>query len=86
MVADRPQALWYTELREKLADSDFEITRIEYGGEFYELFSMILLYIFKWLFRKEIPFKEWFDKNRDTEFLDGRGFTNIFIEARKNCA
>lgn len=73
------------ELEEKLTDTGFKITKIEYSGGFYELFSMILLYIFKWVFRKEIPFKEWFDKNRDREFLDGRGFTNIFIEARKNC-
>lgn len=72
------------ELKEKLADSGFEITRVEYGGGFYELFSMVLLYIFKWFFKKEMPFKEWFDTNRDREFLEGRGFTNIFIEARKS--
>ncbi len=72
------------ELKEKLEESGFEIIKIEYGGRFYELFSMILLYIFKWFFRKEMPFKTWFDKKRDTEFLDGTGFTNVFLEAKKS--
>lgn len=72
------------ELKEKLAESGFEIVKIEYGGEFYELFSMILLYIFKWLFRREMPFKTWFDKKRDAEFLDRTGFTNVFLEAKKS--
>lgn len=71
------------ELKEKLEESGFEIIKIEYGGRFQELFSMILLYIFKWFFKREMPFKTWFDKKRDAEFLDGTGFTNVFLEARK---
>lgn len=71
------------ELKEKLEESGFEVVNIEYGGRFYELFSMILLYIFKWIFKSEMPFKSWFDKKRDAEFLDEAGFTNVFIEAKK---
>lgn len=71
------------ELKEKLEESGFKIIRIEYGGGFYELFSMILLYIFKWFFRREIPFKAWFDKKRDYEFIYRKGFTNVFLEAKK---
>ena len=71
------------ELIENMAESGFEIVKIEYGGGFYELFSMILLYIFKWFFRREIPFKVWFDKKRDVEFINGKGFTNAFLEVRK---
>ncbi|OGH04392.1 MAG: hypothetical protein A2W22_05055 [Candidatus Levybacteria bacterium RBG_16_35_11] len=72
------------ELKEKLEDSGFEIINIEYGGRFYELISMILLYIFKWCFKSEMPFKSWFDKKRDAEFLDGAGFTNVFLKVRKS--
>jgi SAM-dependent methyltransferase len=72
------------ELNNSLIESGYEIVKIEYGGRFYELFSMILLYIFKWFFRKEIPFKIWFDKKRDAEFLNDKGFTNVFIKARKS--
>lgn len=71
------------ELNKKLLKSGFKIVKIEYCGGFYELFGMILLYISKWLFRSEVPFKTWLDKKRDAEFLEGEGFTNIFLEARK---
>lgn len=58
----------------------FKIAQVEYGGGFWELNSMILLYLFKWLFRREIPLKSWFDKKRDEEFLSDYGWTNIFIK------
>lgn len=61
----------------------FEIVKVEYGGGFWELHSMILLYIFKWLFRREIPFKNWFEEKRDVEFLYENGWTNIFVKLRK---
>jgi SAM-dependent methyltransferase len=61
----------------------FEIEKVEYGGGFWELHSMILLYIFKWLFRREIPFKKWFEKKRGVEFLCEDGWTNIFVKLRK---
>lgn len=61
----------------------FEIVEVEYGGGFWELYSMILLYIFKWFFGREIPFKNWFEKKRDAEFLYENGWTNIFVKLRK---
>jgi SAM-dependent methyltransferase len=71
-------------LNKMLKQSGFKVVKHEYGGGFYELFSMILLYIFKWLFRREIPFKNRFDKKRDSEFVDKEGFSTIFIEAIKS--
>lgn len=67
----------------KLAEVGFKIKKVEYGGGFYELISMILLYIFKWIFRREIPFKNWFEKKRDAEFLHKDGWANIFVKLRK---
>jgi 2-polyprenyl-3-methyl-5-hydroxy-6-metoxy-1,4-benzoquinol methylase len=61
----------------------FKIEKVECGGGFWELHSMILLYIFKWFFRSEIPFKNWFEKKRDVEFLRENGWTNIFVKLRK---
>ncbi len=70
-------------LQELLAQSGFRVYSIEYGGGFYELVSMILLYLFKWIFRMEIPFKRWFDRKRDREYLEDKGFATLFIKARK---
>lgn len=66
-----------------LSGNGFKIKNIEYGGGFYELFSMILLYIFKWFFRMEIPFKNWFDVKRNEEYLNGRGFATLFVKNQK---
>jgi len=70
-------------IRGILSKIGFKIEKIEYGGSFYELFSMILLYFFKWFFRKEIPFKNWFDKKREEEYLNKSGFVTLFVKAVK---
>lgn len=70
-------------LQEILTNSGFRIDSVDYGGGFYELVSMILLYFFKWVFRMEIPFKQWFDKKRDREYLNDKGFVTLLIEASK---
>lgn len=66
-----------------LSKAGFKIKKIDYGGGFRELFSMILLYIFKWSFRKEIPFKQWSDNKRAKEYFSNRGFVTLFVEAIK---
>lgn len=70
---------------EKIAQrTGFEIMKVEYGGGFWELYSMILLYIFKWFFRREMPFKNWFEEKRDKEFLSENGQTNMFVKLKKH--
>lgn len=66
-----------------LSKAGFKTENIEYGGGFYELFSMLLLYVYKWFFRKEIPFKNWFEMKREKEYIGNRGFVNLFIKAVK---
>ena len=63
--------------------SGFIIEKVEYGGAFFELFSMFLLYIFKWLLRQELPFKGWFEKKREEEYFNDQGFVNLFLKASK---
>jgi len=44
---------------------------------------MMLLYFFKWLFRKELPFKRWFENKRDKEYFKKNGFVTLFISVVK---
>ena len=44
--------------------------------------SIILLYVFKWIFKREVPFKSWFEKKRETEYLTNtNGFETLFVKA-----
>lgn len=54
-------------------------------GNFFELISMILFYPCKWFFNSEIPFKKWFDKKREQEYLKNlKGWITLFVIAKKN--
>lgn len=65
-----------------LEKEGFKIEKIEKRGRIFELISAILLYIFKWIFGREIPFKEWFEKKRISEYLtDKEGFETLYIRA-----
>ncbi|RLG14617.1 MAG: hypothetical protein DRN71_02855 [Candidatus Nanohalarchaeota archaeon] len=70
-------------LNQILNKSGFKCVEYTYGGGFYEIFAMILLYIFKWIFRYEIPFKKWFDEKRDNEYISSKNnvFTTLFVKA-----
>jgi len=70
---------------EKIAKkTGFKIEKVNYGGGFYELISMIFLYIFKWIFNSEMPFKDWFDHKREMEYFGyKRGFVTLFIALKK---
>lgn len=73
------------QMQEIFENSEFQIEKMKILGGFYELFSMILFYPFKWFFNMEIPFKEWFDKKRDEEYLKKEnGFNTLFVFGRKN--
>ena len=72
-----------TKLKELLSKKGFQIESVNYGGGFYELLSMILLYIFKWVFKMEIPGKRFFENKREREYLDKKGFVTLFLKTRK---
>ena len=72
-----------TELENILLKNSFEIEKTECRGGYYELLSMILLYFFKWILRREIPFKGWFEEKRDEEYLKKDGFVTLFVRAIK---
>ncbi|MFA5406129.1 MAG: methyltransferase domain-containing protein [Candidatus Nanoarchaeia archaeon] len=59
--------------------SDFFIK----AGGFWELSSMVLLYLFKWVFHREIPFKAFFESKREFEYNKDNGMATIFMGATK---
>jgi len=62
----------------------FKIERVEKRGGIFELISAIMMYFFKWILKREIPFKDWFEKKRDCEYLtDKEGFETIYVKATK---
>lgn len=69
-------------LKKILESSGFKVEKSEIRGGFFEIFSMTLFYPLKWLVDSEIPFKSWFDKKRDQEYLK-RGFVTLFVSAKK---
>lgn len=72
------------QIKEIFEDSGFGVEKMEIRGEFWELFSMILFYPFKWFFNMEIPWKRWFDKKREIEYLKNKnGFVTLFVWGRK---
>lgn len=72
------------QIEKLIKKTGFEVEKVEYGGGFYELVSMILLYIFKWIFKSEIPFKSCLEYKRENEYFDyKKGFATLFIVLRK---
>ena len=71
-------------LQNTLNQYGFVIQNCYVLGGIWEGFSVILLYLFKYLVRREIPFKSTFEKNKEREYSIGtnkitKGFMNIFI-------
>ena len=65
-------------------NSGLNIEKMGIKGGFWEIFSMFLLYPFKWFLKMEIPFKEWFDKKREFEYLKkDKGFHTLFVWGKK---
>ena len=66
-----------------LKQEGFEIDNIEIKGGFNELISMIIFYFFKWVFKKEMPLKNYLNEKRDYEYNKQieNGFATLFIGA-----
>lgn len=69
-------------LTKLLEDGDFNVESVEKRGRIFELVSAILLYFFKWVFGTEIPYKDWFEKKRESEYLtDKEGFETLYVKS-----
>lgn len=71
-------------LTDLLNKTGFKILQVETRGGFFEITGTILLYIFKWVFNSEIPFKKFFERQKEKEYLKkNSGVATIFIKAVK---
>jgi SAM-dependent methyltransferase len=69
-------------LKEIIEKPGFRVQKTEIRGGFFEMMSIILLYVFKWIFRKEVPFKDFLERKRNEEYLSEKdGFMTIFVRA-----
>lgn len=72
-------------LRQLFKKAGFKIERVYRRGGFFEITGTILLYIFKWVFHREIPFKKFFEIHKSREYLEEKdGIVTIFIKATKS--
>jgi ubiquinone/menaquinone biosynthesis C-methylase UbiE len=65
-------------------ENGFAVELLEIRGGWWEILSMLNLYIAKWIFRRRPFFKSFFNKKQDKEYEKSRGFAEIFIKFRKN--
>ncbi len=75
-------------LERLLSDAGLEVTRAAFAGGLWEQLSLIWLYVFKWVFRREMPLADFLEGRRRAEYerwssRPGLGaFSTMFVEAR----
>lgn len=69
-------------LSEFAQNNNFEIMETKIVGSWWTLFSIIDLYVSKWIFRRNKLFNNYLNKKEDKEF-SSEGFVNIFIKFKK---
>lgn len=64
-------------------ENGFIVEKIMMRGRWWSLFSLVNMYISKWIFRRERVFGKIFLKHDDDEYQNGSGFVTIFAKYRK---
>jgi len=65
----------------------FKVSRVVYAGGLWEQLSLIWLYIFKWVFRREMPFADFLERKRSAEYETfqqkpaRKAYVTMFVEA-----
>lgn len=77
------------DMETKLDEAGFAVENVVYAGGLWEQLSMIWLYVFKWLFAREMPFASFLEMQRAKEYEDSRqepgrvkACATMFLEAR----
>jgi 2-polyprenyl-3-methyl-5-hydroxy-6-metoxy-1,4-benzoquinol methylase len=75
----------YTEqlLKKYCKESNLKVRLITTGGKFWESFGLLNLYITKKIFKKDLLFKDLFEKHRSDEYKKP-GFVTLFLTAIKS--
>ncbi|MCJ7745445.1 MAG: class I SAM-dependent methyltransferase [Actinobacteria bacterium] len=72
-----------------LGSTGFKVSSVVYAGGSWEQISMIWLYIFKWVFRREMPFADFLERKRLVEYKACqqkpglKSYATMFVEAIK---
>jgi len=64
-------------------ESGFSVETIVLRGGWWELISMINLYVAKWIFRRRVFFQTFFHRKLDDEYAKVFGFSTIFLKCVK---
>lgn len=71
------------ELLKYVENNNFDIIKVETKGGWWVLFSILNMYISKWIFRREPFFFNEFKERENGEYKNNNGFVNIFIKLKK---
>lgn len=65
-------------------EAGFRVEKIEVKGGLWQVLSLPYFYLFKWVFKSEIPFKDFVNKKKEKEYLgDGNMFVTRFLLAMR---
>lgn len=68
-------------------NTSLPVERVEIAGGWWSLFSIVNMYVSKWIFRRQSFFNDYFLEKEDSEYNDKgsnkKGFANIFVHFRK---
>jgi len=63
--------------------TNFQINEVTIKGGYYELIWILNLYISKWIFRRDIFFKNFFEDKINNEIINKNGFMTIYMKLIK---
>jgi SAM-dependent methyltransferase len=61
----------------------FEIVEMKIKGKWWMLFSVLNMYISKWILRRKPLFQNFFSQKEHEEYMANDGFGNIFVKFKK---
>ena len=64
--------------------NNFRMTEVRVKGKWWMLFSLVNMYVSKWIFRRRPFFGAFFARKEREEYLSNDGFGNIFVKFQKN--
>lgn len=70
------------QIKKYAKSTKFEIQKTVIKGGIIEVISIINLYISKWIFKRKLFFKKFFNQKLDKEY-DSKGFTTLFVKMVK---
>jgi SAM-dependent methyltransferase len=64
-------------------NNGFQLQDIKVKGAFWNIFSILTMYIFKWIFRTRFPFEAYVNERLDTEYISDKGYVDVFAKYKK---